>query len=205
MHTYTPTYTDYIYFKTVNADDITYRQIQSDLMDWRNKGYIHPDTKCNKKRIILQPKWEDLQQLVITVYNTLDIQDDITPVEYEVIECENGAVINPVSEVIISQESAPVEDVITPVETPEVVLEQALREVNATGNYGNFIPLTPVRKRAGLTREVFNNTLWKLQRDGIVDEVSTVSEGQRMSNEDWDAVIPGITDSSNFFFVMLAA
>lgn len=132
MHVITSLEFNYFNNLVCDADKLSYRQIQSDLMEWRAKGYTHPHIKCNKKREILVKYWEELAMRVIgaytPVYTECDIQDDITPVEYEVIECENGAVIDPVCEVIIRQESAPVEDVITHVIVP------------FTRRYNNVVP-----------------------------------------------------------------
>ena len=122
MHAITSLEFNYFSAYVTEVYNMPYRQIQSDLMEWRDKGYTHPYIKCNKKREILEKYWVELAMRIMGAYEPpyteCDIQDDITPVEYEVIECENGAVIDPVSEVIIRQESAPVEDVITHVIVP---------------------------------------------------------------------------------------
>lgn len=165
---------EFNYFQTyiTKVSEMSYRQIQSDLIEWRNKGYTDPDIKCNKKRDILEGYWVELAMRVIEVYDPvyteLDIQDDIPPVEYEVIECENGEVIDPVSE----QESLPVEDVITHVIVP------------FTRRYNNCVPFTrkvlpPVIEQVHI---YYSPTLYN--EEYVTDE--TYSPGEYMTAPGFD-------------------
>lgn len=126
-------------------------------------------------------------------------------IEYEIIECENGVIIErDIITPINTNEDTHNIDEVPDLDDDEYILLDALRYVNEDGDHQNYIPLTPVRKLAGLERDVFDATLWKLQRKGIIDQIDPIQEGVMSTPEDWDAAIPaGEHTHYHYFYVML--
>lgn len=161
----------------------------------------------------VQKEQENLETLVKDEPTPQPVQE----IEYEVIECLHGEVINREVEISVNivniadtTETSDIADIAEPdsdensthQEEESIIIQLLYDHIE---EYDNFIHMTPIRKNANMEREQFDATLWRLVKKDIID-ISTVSEAIRLNDEDFDAAIKmcpdGFHETYHFFITI---